>query len=440
MITALLFVSVTTFLYVFAIVRGPFWGLLAYVNVYFNTPDPFLNWWASYLPFHSWSALSTGVLLFSMIIRRDLLSDRKLKTVKYVFLFLFLTFFINYTIAQFPQDSTSYAKMLLSFVIMSYCIVRIVKTEDQFRLFWLVIVGLAGYLSFNAYLYGNRVNGRLERFGTSDSYGANEFSLLLVAILPFVIPFLVKGRPVERLVSFLCLPFIVNGFILCNSRGAVVAFAASFFVSVVVVTDGKTRLKMLTIGIVLLSLTAYLADDELINRISTLVQSNDTLIEDDDHTNRLSSGRLQIWGYGLDMVSDYPYGAGANGFKNLARFYMPEEVLSYDPGAKFGVRAAHNSYLQVVVEQGYLGLIIWLLICGVTLQRIYSAFLRTKRNQDIPPFWRYCIFSMGVSYLSILLGSLFTSRVYYEFFWWQVAMAVVLSSLVSEVDKNIENL
>jgi putative inorganic carbon (hco3(-)) transporter len=428
--TALLFISFTCVLYLLAFLKGPIWALLAYANVYFNTPDPHYNWWATYLPFHNWSQISTIVLLLSMVIHRDKLSARRLKSVNIVFVFLILTYVITYTTAQFPKAAHTYAEMLLSFTVISYCIVRVVKTDKQFRALWISILCFAGYLSLNAYIYGTRINSRLENIGPSDSHGSNEFALLLSAVIPFVIPFILKGTRKERIVSIFCLPFLLNAFVLCNSRGAVVALIVAIFISILVVTDKKTRITMLAVTVLLGVGVSYLADQEMLDRMATLLHTSEAM-SDEEQANELSSGRMAIWGYGLEMVKDYPFGAGPNGFKKMARFYMPKEILTFYPGADLGVRSAHNSYLQVLVEQGYVGLFLYLFLCGYTLFLIYMSFLKIKDNPNIDSFWRYCVFGIAVSFWSIILGSLFNSRVYYEFFWWQIAMTVVLASLVN---------
>lgn len=429
MITALLFLIVTCVLFVVAIARGPIWGLLAYVNIYFNSPGSSNNWWGTYLPFHNWSYIGAVVLFFSMMLHRDKLSSRGLKVVKYVFLFALINYLIIFTVAKFPGAKYQSSYAVLSYALICFAIVKTVKLNWHFRVIWVAIICFAGFLSLNAYRYGVRINSRLENIGPSDAHGSNEYALLLAAVIPLVIPFLLKGRWYERGLCFCCLPFLLNAFVLCNSRGAAVALVVAFSVTAIFMTEKKDRLKMIIVGIFIFSLLGYLADQEMIDRMASLLQTQDAL-SDEEQANRLSSGRMEIWGYGLDMAKDYPFGAGPSGFKFLARDYMPADVLTFHRGAAFGVRSAHNSYLQVLVEQGVLGLVVWLVICLYSILLIFKSFLRIRGYTKVDPFWHYCLFAVAVSFLSILLGSLFNSRVYYEFFWWQISLIVVLASLV----------
>jgi O-antigen ligase len=127
------------------------------------------------------------------------------------------------------------------------------------------------------------------------------------------------------------------------------------------------------------------------------------------------------------MVWDHPLGAGPESFKQLARFYMPQEILTFHPGMEYGIRAAHNSLLQVLVEQGFLGEIIFIAMCGHTLFMLRGTFMKAAPILKLEPFWAMTLFGITYSFLSILIGGMFNSRIYYEFFWWQLALAVTTS-------------
>ena len=432
MLTAIAFIAANCAGYLLALFRGPFWALLVYANIYFNPPDPRINWWAGLIPFHKWSYLTTGVLLVSMFLHRNQLSDRPVKKLHLVAYFLLLTALLTFTASRSPEVSKVYLVYMVSYSIICVAIVKVIKHEWQLKVLWLWFLVLTANLSVNAYLYGKRIHGRLENIGAADSISSNLFGLLLAGVIPFLIPFLCSGKRYERLVCLLLLPFILNALILCNSRGALVALAGGFAVAFLFLSDRQVRKTMMGVGIFLLAVFIYLADQELVDRISSLLQAKEAL-QDDQQANTLSSGRTQIWGYGMQMVGDHPLGAGPGMFKMLARDYMPTEVLTVHTEGETGVRGAHSSYLLVMVEHGPLGLLLWLSICAGSWFRIRKASLKLKTLSDCHPFWKYAVFSMGVSLVSSLLGGIFTSRVYYEFYWWQVAMVVVLSSLATRL-------
>jgi len=173
------------------------------------------------------------------------------------------------------------------------------------------------------------------------------------------------------------------------------------------------------------------------DRISSLWEADRST---ETAVNTLSSGRTDVWKYSVKMVHDYSLGAGPGGFRELARFYMPEEDLAFHPGAEYGVRAAHNTYLLVLVELGYLGIFIFLIICFGTLYSLFRSSKKIKQIGQRGTFIDLVIVALNISVTCTLFGGLTGSRFYYEFFWWQVALAVVASSFVKNmVNCNIYN-
>lgn len=419
--------------YFLALRISPFWGLLAYTNVYFNAPNPQINWWASYLPFDRWSLLTSAVLVISLLVHKKNLSKHRFENAKWPFIFLILSAAVTYTVGLDDKDALGQSASHFVYLVFTYClivfiIIKSVKTAEQLRLFMLGIIVFVGNLSLNAYLYGRRINDRLEGIGSADAFGSNEFGLLLASVIPIMFCFLKSGKRYEKVVCLLTLPFILNAFILCNSRGAAVAFAAGMLISFVLVADNRLRRWALISSIAAAPLFLYLADDAYIERFATLLGASSEM--DDEAANQLSSGRTEIWTYGLEMVEQYPLGAGPSGFRKLSRFYMPDHVLTFRPGAEFGVRSAHNTFLQVLVEEGVLGLIVWISMCASAFFALRKAFKLIDESNPDAIFWKLCIFGQSVAFVTINFGGLFNSRIYYEYFWWQIAIIAVSLSVI----------
>lgn len=430
MIRASLFIITVFSLYGLALRRGPLYALIAYAVVYFIPPEPNIYWWADYIPFSRWSLLSSVILLLSYLIHRDKIIVRKFRNAHWLFLF---TFFSVFTVVMAPNtvSESSYSYKLVTYCITVWFIIKIITAEEKLRIFFLSIIALSGVLSILAYFEGERVNARLEGIGSNDSFEANEFALLLTGILPLMLPLIFKGKKHEKIICIMLLPFILNAFILCNSRGAAISLFAALIYATIVVANKSIRKKIIIATICTLPLFLYLMDPEYIERLSTL-WTTEKVLEREHSLKELSSGRTEIWQYGIQMANDYPMGAGPNSFKNLARFYMPDEVLTFKPDAPYGVRAAHSTYLQVLVEQGYPGFIIWIMLCLHTLIILRSGINKLKSTAKSDSFMGFTIFGITVSFVCTLVGGLTMSRIYYEFFWWQVALTIVTFSIIIE--------
>ncbi len=422
----------------FALRKGPFYALLVYVLMYYTPVNAKYNWWLWNFPFSRWSMLASVVLLVSLIMHSDKLVKRKWYCVKWIFVFLAVTSIGIVTTNVKHHDNYDYAYRLITFTITVFFIVKAIATKEQLQMFLLVLISLSAYLGIKSVTIGQRIHGRLENIGTTDTMGSNQFGLLLGGIIPFTIPFLFYGKRYEKILCLLALPLLLNAMVLCNSRGAFVAFAFSIFSAFCFAGDAKLR-KYIILGVLCgMPLLLFLADEEFISRFSSLWKTENAY-ESAESANALSSGRTDIWKYGYSMVNDYPLGAGPNGFKNLARFYLPEEMLSFHRGANYGVRAAHSTYLQILVEQGYLGLLVWLAMCFHSIFLLAKGVSILKRLSHVHSFLGFSIVALNMSLTCTMIGGMFGSRVYYEFFWWQIALTAVLYSLALDFKRDANN-
>lgn len=428
MITAIGFLIITFGGYVAALVRHPFWGLLVYANIYFNAPDSALNWWAIYLPDLRWSFITAAVMVASIIIHRKKISSHKFRTLNLVFIFYIFVEIEAFFFAVNPIEAARLAQTFQTYCITGFLLLKSLVTFDQMRLFILLIVGFVGSLSVKAYTEGERVNGRLENIGPGDAFSSNEFGVLLAAVIPMMLPYLLRGKVSEKLISLAALIFALNAFILCSSRGAFVSLAVGIIYGFSIVASKEIRKYILLASILIIPSAIYLADENFIDRVSSLWVSRTT---SEQTLDELSTGRIDIWQYGIEMAKDYPFGAGPGGFRELSRSYMPEESLTVHPGADYGVRAAHNSYLEVLVEQGIVGLMIYLMILIYTLYLLAVSANRIRLLVIPGSFADLFIVSLNISFVVSVVGGMFGSQVYYEFFWWQVVVSLVAYSIIN---------
>jgi len=69
-----------------------------------------------------------------------------------------------------------------------------------------------------------------------------------------------------------------------------------------------------------------------------------------------AASRVALIRYGWAMFKDYPLGAGHRGHEILSPSYVPEGLLTQ------GRRAAHNTFMQILVEQGIIGALLFVLL------------------------------------------------------------------------------
>lgn len=431
MLTAALFIAITLTCYILSLSKGPIWGLISYAYIYFINPR--LNWWGEYLPDVGWSLLSSGILLASIIIHRDKLSTHKYSLIYFIFIFYLFIELIASTIAVSPIVAKTYTYQMMTYCIIIFMIIKILAKYEQLRLFVLIIIVMGAILGMQSLSEGKFLEGRLNNIGPADARGSNEFGLLLGSILPFTFPFIVRGKRYEKAICYLSLPFIINGFTLTVSRGALVSTIGSVCYVFFCIANNKIKKYLLYAVLCVIPFYLFFIDADYVDRVSSLWKSDLTT---DRALNDVSTGRTDIWKYSFPMLKDYPFGAGPGGFRVLSPDYLPKESLN-----ESGVRAAHNSYLLVLIELGYLGLFCYLIICFAVMFILFKSFKKiTQINKDKNKnFIELLIITLNMSVACTLIGGFFGSLFYYEFFWWQVALSVVAYSFVLELEIEAKN-
>lgn len=90
--------------------------------------------------------------------------------------------------------------------------------------------------------------------------------------------------------------------------------------------------------------------------------------------------RVHIWKSSLDMLLDHPFtgvGAGTFNINYLERYMLPESQRWNDS------YHAHNVFLHIAAEQGYIGLITFLLFWGLVFRQIISNYHLLDRTKYI---------------------------------------------------------
>jgi putative inorganic carbon (hco3(-)) transporter len=153
-----------------------------------------------------------------------------------------------------------------------------------------------------------------------------------------------------------------------------------------------------------------------------------------------ASTRIAVWQWTWEFAKTHPFGGGFNAYvQNKIRYSMP---VVDDNGLDTGEvdtsevvdqgRAYHSSYFEMLGEQGYPGLIIWLLIHvgGVwrmeALMRIYK-----KRNREDEVWVIPLARALQSAQIIYLVGSLFVGIAFQPFVYMLVAMQISLDTYLS---------
>ena len=418
-IHAIIVISFVVAGFTFSLMKDPFYGVVTYAFIYFNYPHPVFNWWAIALPELRWALVATIVVLISMILHKDKLNRISAITASNyrVFLALCLLMLVISPVAVVPEHSYSklydFFRYTICFVFFLKCIPNMSRFEI---LIWVCLLCCLN-LSWEAYIHPEyRHAGRLEGIGTPDSTDSNMFATVLMMPVPFLITEVLFANKYRKGAALVVAAFVLNGIVLTGSRGAIIGLVAIGLTFLFCEQDRNVRKKIL-IGVVCAALLfVKLLDPTFIHRLAATSEGAD----------KTGSGRTEIWAYGLKMAADYPLGTGGNGFEYLSPSYMPERLLTR--GTR---RAPHNTYLKLLVEQGALGLALFLLFWGITIKMLHSVRKDIMRLAPDPgsELFRIKQYALATeaAIIGILVSSFFVDRLYFELLYWLAAMATFLS-------------
>ena len=393
----------------------PFFPLIAYLAFYYMPPH--LNWWGSPLPDLRYSLTAAAVLGLSVILLRSQLEP--LKEEKNPAMRWFTAFGLNsVTVTAWALDaarSWMYTVVLLKLVILYSLVPAAVRTPAQFDWFGTAHVVGASYWGYKAWTNPKRESGRLMAVGGVDTQNDNQAAGHLLTVIPFIALYaLTEKRIVRRAVIAVCGAFVINVFILCNSRGATVGLVITAVSAIFLA--GAGRRKHLIAAAILGGMTVlYLADAEFVERQQTTTNAQDSS----------ALSRYVIWRAGLEVLKDHPFGGGGRTFHLLSPQYLPREMMEkYDQGTE---RSPHNTFIQLATDWGVQGFLLFSIFLLFTFRMLHRIRKRAAGDS-----W-YIYRSLAIQ--SALIGSLtagfFSSRLYGESTYWMCALAFALYRIQS---------
>jgi probable O-glycosylation ligase (exosortase A-associated) len=134
-----------------------------------------------------------------------------------------------------------------------------------------------------------------------------------------------------------------------------------------------------------------------------------------------SMGRLNAWAASWRMANDHPFtGVGLDNFLLEFRYYAP------DPE---DMHVAHNTWLQILAETGYVGLTLYVLLHGATGFTLWRARRRARRHGKV---WAAAAAQcLGASMLAFLVGGTFLNRAHFDLVYHLMAMSVALDRVLA---------
>jgi putative inorganic carbon (HCO3(-)) transporter len=261
-----------------------------------------------------------------------------------------------------PGAGVPQALRYLLFVGFLFVFVQLVRTRSA--LLWCVrALGLsatiASVLALAAFLGGEtgRVAGPIGE--------ANDFAYLLAVVLP-LLAYLLATERARRPLWGACLVVVASGLLGTLSRGALVGLAALAVWGLVtrrVPVKGLLQGVLLLAGVLALALTLWgpLIDERLAMK-ERVADAN-------------VASRQALWSAAVHMSADHPLvGVGPGQFGPRSADYLVDDPLGIT------TPVAHNSFLEVLAENGVLALLAFVAMVGTTWRVLTQVQRRAARG------------------------------------------------------------
>jgi putative inorganic carbon (HCO3(-)) transporter len=285
--------------------------------------------------------------------------------------------------------------------------------RDRMKWWYRVTAGVFAFFALKATMFGVLTGGQYTVFGPPNSMigDNNDFALAMNMALPMfaLLASMEEGRKLRLFwkVSLLC---GIVAVLLTYSRGGFLGLTATLLM---LVWRSKKRIRAIAALVLLGAMIAILIPSKWTARMDTI----STAAENDPS----AEGRIEAWKVATNLAMSFPLTGG--GFET----FTPQVFAMYGD-TQYGWHVAHSIYFEMLGEQGFVGLGIFLLLLG-SVFRSAGKLAREFRNHQ-QANWISAYSSMvQMSLLAYAVSGMFLSRAYFDLYYQLVATVVILRAL-----------
>ena len=380
------------------------WSWLGYMNPHR------LSWGFAYnFPFAQIAALFTLVALPFDKGRKGI----PITAVTIVWFALVLWMNVTTIVALNPSEAYSEWDRTMKIMLISFVTVMLMQDENRLNgLIWTIAISL-GFFGVKGGIFSILTGSNYLVFGPAESFISDNNALALALIMVLPLMRYLQLRAEHKLVRWgllasmglTCLSILTS-----HSRGALLAGAA---MTVYIWIKGRHKLRVGLAILVMMPILVSTMPDHWFERMGTI-----SGYEQDSS----AMGRINAWWFAYNLAKDHPMtGGGFNTFtRQLFSKYAPIPEDFHD---------AHSIYFEVLGEQGFFGLALFLALGALTIFAARRVAKLSRPHQQLS--WAYDLASLvQVSLIGYAVGGAFLGLAYFDFYYHLIAIVVVLQAIV----------
>lgn len=334
--------------------------------------------------------------------------------VAYIALMLFSS-----VMAYAPGESIKDLKLVANWVFLIVLTAGLASSERRWFLFLIMYLLFCLKMSQHGFISWALRGFSFTSWGVTGGpnwfQNSGEFALQMSMFVPISVYFILAVRrhlAKWKTLALLFLPISAVGSIVASSsRGGLVALVVVAFIAAIRSRYRARAIVALCVGLPLLWLTV---PDEFKARFDTA------------GTDATSVLRMRYWKRGMELAGKHPVlGVGPGSWVPYYRdhFIVPGDTLNrYDGRGQVVVQPAHNSFVEVASQLGYVGLGLYLTLIASCLMVSHQTRKSAKRLGDRGQFIMLCTRGLDDGVIAFCIAGFFMSVAYFPFIWMQMAL------------------
>jgi len=415
---------------------NPYFGVMMWYWVSYFNPHRFTWSYAYNFPVALFVAVPTLVgTIFAPKSMRSLLARESLFLAAIWGWFSFT--YVNAQKTPFFQGHMSDAAYEMSHIskilLMTFVMLLVINTREKLRGVMLITGASLGLLAVKGTIFGLRTTGESRVWGPPDSFLAdnNALGLALNMCLPLLF-FLAREEKNKyiRLGLRICFFCSILSVILTYSRGGLLGLAV---VLLAITLKSKHKVAGMALLVTVAFLVLLFSSGEWMDRMSRFMKGD---------LDSSANQRLVAWETAWRFAQDYPVTGG--GFDTLPDENVFQRYKLRDLPEGFPSTASHSIYFQLLSDQGFVGLGLFLMMIASCLWSLW----RIRRMCRMLPSANWLVdytHMVEISILAFMVSGAFLGFVYLDVIYQMVATVVVIkivfrqavSEHVAQLEENV---
>lgn len=433
MIALALFVALSIACTVLALTRHPIFGLYFYLaTIYVHPPS---RWWGQTLPDLRWALLAAAITGVGVILhkRREVerplwLANPPAFILSSYATWMWIQCLWAADLTTHLEGCVQYVKYLLAF----WLIVCAVDSKEHLRNFLFAHAIGCGLLGVYARMT-ERIGDRLDGVGGPGIDDANTLGMYLATGAIVCGGIILAQNGWRRYLAFVVMALILNGFVLANSRGALLGLVSGALLFALLKARAHRRV-FWTLAILAIPASAVVVDQAFVDRMFSIRSAIEQSVEMDGS----ARSRVELKKAQVQMFLDYPMGAGFRGTATLSPRYLDRQWLAVDhSGDSQDARSSHNTFLSTLVEQGLPGAIMFLVLLvwlGMTSLRV-GGWDKRKVDPELTTLAAALCGALVVVYVAGIATDYLMAEVQ---FWLFASLVVAIRLALVQVPVSLE--